>query len=148
MSNTTPVAIAVLVAELVPAVAFGFASERLREAIRRWPASIRVLVPASLVLPYVVIAGWEHMLRVSWFALYLGLPVVIAWLLLRASAADPEQHGNWRDALILLALGLSVDLRWFDPAWPRGWEGLGKLLLVNAGLLRYVFRFDRDIRGE
>ena len=59
-----------------------------------------------------------EILRWQWFALYLLLPVVIAWLLEQAATADPEQRGNWRDAIILLMLGLSVDLRWFDGAWP------------------------------
>ena len=145
MTNASPLAIGVLVAELVPAIAFGFASERIAARVRQWPTVVRVLVPAVLVLPYIVIALSEHMLQASWLALYLGLPVVMAWLLLRASAADPEQRGNWRDALILLTLGLAVDLRWFDPAWPRGWEGLGKLLLVDAGL--YGFLAIRGLTG-
>ena len=145
MVNATPIAIAVLVAELVPAIAFGVASERIRKIVGRWPTPIRVVVPAILVLPYLVIAAAEHVLQANWVALYLGLPVVIAWLLLRASAADPEQRGNWRDALVLLTLGLSVDLRWFDPAWPHGWEGLGKLLLVDAGL--YGFLAVRGLTG-
>jgi membrane protease YdiL (CAAX protease family) len=76
--------------------------------------------------------GWE------WLALYSLLPVLIAWLLSQASRLDPEQRGNWRDALILLTLGLSVDLRWFDVAWPAGQRGLGNLLLVNAGLYGFL----------
>jgi hypothetical protein len=39
MSNVTPVVIAVLGAELVPAAAFGFAGERLAEAFGRWPCA-------------------------------------------------------------------------------------------------------------
>ncbi len=66
------------------------------------------------------------------------LPVAIAWLLERAAIADPEQRGNWRDAIILLTLGLVVDLRWFERAWPSGLTGLGKLLLVDAALYGFV----------
>jgi membrane protease YdiL (CAAX protease family) len=73
-----------------------------------------------------------------WFALYAALPVVLAWLLRQAAEADPKQRGNWRDALILLTLGLAVDLRWFDSAWPDGLRGLGNLLLVDAGLYAFV----------
>jgi membrane protease YdiL (CAAX protease family) len=73
------------------------------------------------------------------------LPVAVAWLLESAAVADPEQLGNWRDAVVLLALGLSVDLRWFEPAWPPGLAGLGKLLLVDAGL--YGFFVLRRLRG-
>jgi membrane protease YdiL (CAAX protease family) len=134
MSNVTPVVIAVLVAELVPAAAFGFARERVAVAVARWPFAVRVALPALLVVPYVVIAASQHMFRWEWCALYALLPVVMAWLLARAAVADPEQRGNWRDAVILLTLGLAVDLRWFDVAWPAGLRGLNNLLLVDAGL--------------
>jgi uncharacterized protein len=145
MSNVTPVVIAVLVAELAPALAFGFAAERAARAARRWPLAVRVLLPALLVAPYVVIAATQQMFRWQWFALYAALPVMIAWLLARAVVADPEQRGNWRDALILLALGLVVDLRWLDAAWPAGLRGLGNLLLVDAGL--YGFLAIRRLSG-
>ena len=145
MSNVTPVVIAVLVAELVPAAAFGFAAERVARAIERWPLVVRVALPALLVVPYVVIATTQHIFRWQWFALYAALPVVMAWLLARAAVADPEQRGNWRDALILLTLGLAVDLRWFDVAWPDGLRGLNNLLLVDAGL--YGFLAIRRLSG-
>jgi len=145
MSNVTPVVIAVLVAELVPAAAFGFAAERVARAIERWPMPVRVALPALLVVPYVVIATTQHIFRWQWFALYAALPVVLAWLLARAAVADPEQRGNWRDALILLTLGLAVDLRWFDVAWPAGLRGLNNLLLVDAGL--YGFLAIRRLSG-
>jgi uncharacterized protein len=96
-------------------------------------------------VPYVVIAVSEHMFRWGWFALYAMLPVVMAWLLARAAVADPEQRGNWRDAVILLTLGLAVDLRWFDVAWPAGLRGLNNLLLVDAGL--YAFLGVRRLSG-
>ena len=73
------------------------------------------------------------------------LPVVIAWLLEQAAAADPEQRGKWQDAIILLMLGLSVDLRWFDGAWPNGLQALNKLLLVDMGL--YGFLAIRQLSG-
>ena len=145
MSNVTPVVIAVLVAELVPAAAFGFARERVAVAVARWPFAARVALPALLVVPYVVIAASQHMLRWEWCALYAVLPVVMAWLLARAAVADPEQRGNWRDAVILLTLGLAVDLRWFDVAWPAGLRGLNNLLLVDAGL--YAFLAIRRLSG-
>ncbi|MGB9205535.1 MAG: CPBP family intramembrane glutamic endopeptidase [Terriglobales bacterium] len=74
----------------------------------------------------------------KWCALYVALPVAIAWLLAQAAIADPEQRGNWRDAIVLLTLGLAVDLRWFEPAWPSTLTGLGKLLLVDAALYGFV----------
>jgi len=146
MSNVTPVVIAVLAAELAPAAAFGFAGERVARAVGRLPATVRVLLPALLVSPYVLLAVLGHSFRWEWFALYAGLPVLIAWMLRHAAQSDPEQRGNWRDALILLTLGVAVDLRWFDSAWPRGQEALGKLLLVDAGL--YGFLAIRGLTGS
>ena len=42
-------------------------------------------------------------------------------------------------------LGLSVDLRWFDGAWPSGLQALNKLLLVDMGL--YGFLAIRQLSG-
>jgi uncharacterized protein len=138
MSNETPLVLAVFAAELAPAAAFGFMPERMMRAIASLRASLRIAIPMVLVLPYLAIAFSRQMFRWDWFALYAGLPVAIAWLLFRAAQADPEQRGNWRDAIVLLVLGLAVDLRWFEPAWPAGFEALGKILLVDAGLYGFL----------
>ncbi len=138
MSNVTPVVAAILAAELVPAAAFGFGADLMARAIRNWPAAARVAAPSLLVLPYVVLTASQHIFRWEWFALYAALPCVMTWLEMQAASADPEQQGNWRDALILLTLGLAVDLRWFDVAWPQGLRGLGNLLLVDAGLYSFL----------
>jgi membrane protease YdiL (CAAX protease family) len=145
MQNVTPVAIAALALELTPAILFGCAAERVARRVERWPVVVRVCLPALLVVPYAMVAISQHMFRWGWFALYAALPVAIAWLLAQAAAADPEQRGNWRDALILLVLGLAVDLRWFDQAWPNGLRALNELLLVDAGL--YGFLAIRQLTG-
>jgi len=145
MQNVTPIAIAALVLELAPAVLFGCAAERIVRAVGRWPAALRLGFPATLVLPYLLVAISAHMFRWRWCALYAGLPVIAAWLLARAAVADPQQRGNWRDALILLALGLAVDLRWFETAWPAGLRALNELLLVDVGL--YGFLAVRQLSG-
>jgi uncharacterized protein len=138
MQNATPVGIAVLVLELVPAAAFGLAGERIGRACARWPSAVRTILPVSCALPYVLVSLSQHMFSWGWCALYTLLPVAIAWLLRQAAISDPEQRGNWRDAIILLSLGLAVDLRWFERAWPGGLAGLGKLLLVDAALYGFV----------
>jgi membrane protease YdiL (CAAX protease family) len=145
MTNVTPLAIAVLALELVPATVFGFASERVVRAIAQWPAWLRFGVPAMCAVPYALLALSAHRFRWEWLVLYAALPVLMAWLLEQAARADPEQRGNWRDALILLTLGLAVDLRWFDAAWPPGLRGLGNLVLVDAGL--YAFLGIRRLSG-
>ncbi|MGC2326900.1 MAG: hypothetical protein WA604_09335, partial [Candidatus Sulfotelmatobacter sp.] len=145
MQITTPVAIAALGMELVPAVVFGFAAERVARSVQRWPVPVRVGLPALFVSPYVLVACAQGIFHWKWFALYAGLPVVVAWLLDRAAAADPEQRGDWRDGIILLALGLAVDLRWFESAWPAGLRALNELLLVDVGL--YGFLAIRRLSG-
>jgi membrane protease YdiL (CAAX protease family) len=145
MQNVTPVAIAALVAELAPAVAFGLAAEQVTRAVQRWAVTARIAFPALYVLPYALVSVSQHVFRWRWFALYAGLPVMIAWLLGQAAATDPEQRGNWRDVIILLTLGLAVDLRWFDGAWPIGLRVLNELLLVDIGL--YGFLAIRQLSG-
>jgi membrane protease YdiL (CAAX protease family) len=138
MQNPTPFDIAVLALELAPAALFGFAGDRVAQACARWPVALRTLLPVLCALPYALISSAHHMFSWKWCALYAVLPVVIAWLLAQAATADPEPRGNWRDALILLPLGLAIDLRWLEPAWPSGLAGLGKLLAVDAALYGFV----------
>jgi membrane protease YdiL (CAAX protease family) len=145
MQNVTPVAMAALGLELVPAVLFGCIGERVACAVQPWPIAVRLSLPALLVAPYAMVSISAHIFQWTWFALYMFLPVAIAGLLLRAAAADPEQRGDWRDAFILLVLGLAVDLRWFDSAWPAGLRALNELFLVDAGL--YGFLAIRQLGG-
>ena len=145
MQNVTPVAVAALVLELAPAVAFGCATERVGRAVERWPVPVRTGIPVLLAVPYLMVSISQHMFRWGWFALCALMPVAIALLLTRAARADPEQRGDWRDALILLVLGLAVDLRWFESAWPSGLRALNELLLVDAGL--YGFLAIRRLSG-
>ena len=145
MQNVTPLAVTALAAELVVAGGFAFAAEWIARTVQGWRVVVRTVAPASLALAYVLVVAPQHSFRWAWFALYSGLPVVIAWLLGQAATVDSARRGNWRDALILLTLGVAVDLRWFDPAWPRGLEALGKILLVDAGL--YGFLAIRQLNG-
>ncbi len=66
------------------------------------------------------------------------LPVAVSVLLDQAQRSDPEQHGNWRDFLVLAALGLAVDLRWFQHAWPAHLTVFNKILLLDAGIWGFL----------
>jgi uncharacterized protein len=145
MQHFTPADLAVLALELVPAALFGLAGERVAQAATLWPRPLRIGLPVLCAAPYALIAVRHQRFSLGWLALYAIVPVAIAWLLDQAAALDPGQRGNWRDAVILLILGLPVDLRWLEPAWPSGLSGLGKLLLVDAGL--YGFIVIRQLRG-
>jgi uncharacterized protein len=145
MQNFTSTDVALLIVELIPAATFGLAGDRVAHFADRWPGWFRISLPTICVLPYVLVSTDHHLFSWNWFALYAILPVVLAALLTSAAASDPEQRGAWQDALILLVLGLAVDLRWLEPAWPAGLAGLGKLLLVDAAL--YGFVVIRKLRG-
>jgi hypothetical protein len=145
MQNPAAISVAVLALELVPAAAFAFAGERIANAVARWPLVVRLLIPALCAVPYMLLAFWGRIFQWRWLALYIFLPVAMTWLLMHAADADPEQRSNWRDAFILVILGLAVDLRWFDSAWPPGMRGLGNLVLVDAGL--YGFLAIRRLSG-
>jgi hypothetical protein len=129
----TAMAAAALAVELIPAIAFGFATERIARSVSSWPAALRVSFPALFVLPYLMVSLSARIFQWSWFALYVLLPVAIAGLLVRAARVDAEQRGNWRDAFVLLVVGLAVDLRWFEAAWPSGLRALNELLIWVPG---------------
>jgi hypothetical protein len=137
----------VVVAALLTLLPFLFAAfwPRGVEAAQRLPVAVRVIRPAVLCVPYAIVAISYGQFRWGWFALYLLLPVAISWLLYGASIADPAQHGDWRDLLILVALGLAVDLRWLEPAWPPHLAVFNKMLLLDAGI--YGFLAIRRLEG-
>lgn len=145
MQHVTATAIAVLALELIPPALFGFAGERTTKAIQSWPRTVRLFAPAACVLLYVAVSRSHYIFQWKWLALYAVLPVAVSWLADQAATADPEQRGNWRDLLILLVLGLAVDLRWFEGAWPSGLAALNKVLLLDIGL--YGFAGIRQLSG-
>ena len=109
------------------------------------PRGLLLAAPALLCVPYALVAHSFGVFHWGWLALYAALPVAIAILLDRARCADEAQRGNWRDFVVLGVLGLAVDLRWFEPAWPTGLAALGKMLLLDAGI--FAFLAVRSLNG-
>jgi hypothetical protein len=138
-----PVVIAAVLT-LLPFLVAAFCPASI-QVIQRLTLTVRVLLPAVLSIPYGLVAISYGQFRWGWFALYLLLPVAIALLLYRASVADAAQHGDWRDFLVLAVLGLAVDLRWFEPAWPPHLAVFNKMLLLDAGI--YGFLAVRRLEG-
>jgi len=111
-----------------------------------WPARLGkslprtwlLVAPACLCAPYLLIAHTFGTLRWNWLALYALLPIAIAVLEDLARVADAQGRGTWRDFLILAVLGLGVDLRWFEPAWPAGLTAIGKMVLLDAGIFAFL----------
>jgi len=141
---TPPVIIAAALA-LTPYLAMAFFPERTAGWLQRIPAALRLLAPGILGIPYTLVSVSAHIFRWGWLALYIVLPMAIARLQERARGVDPEQRGNWRDYVVLVVIGLAVDLRWFQPAWPARLVVFNKVLLLDAGV--YALFVVRDLGG-
>jgi membrane protease YdiL (CAAX protease family) len=141
---TFPIVIAALLS-LVPYLAEAFFGRQLATAAEKFSVAARLLVPAVLCVPYAIVGISFGIFRWHWLALYAILPIVIAVMLHQARLTDAEQRGNWRDYLVLISLGLAVDLRWFEPAWPAHFAVFNKILLLDAGI--YGFGMFRRLDG-
>lgn len=130
---------------LLPFLYAAFQPERAAAIAHRLPRPAQIVLPALLCLPYALVAHAFHNFRWGWLALYALLPVAVAFLLDQAKHAFDSDLGNWRDFLVLLVLGLAVDLRWFEPAWPPRMSAFGKMLLLDAGI--YGFLAVRQLGG-
>lgn len=123
---------------LAPMLAAGFCPASV-DRLGRWlPRSLRVLAPVLFCVPYALTALSSGVFRWGWLAVYALAPVGIAFLLEQARGEDEGQRGNWRDFVVLLVLGLAVDLRWLEPAWPQGLTALGKILLLDASIFGFL----------
>jgi membrane protease YdiL (CAAX protease family) len=140
----TPANIVAALLTLLPLLAAAFFS-----GAPNWPRALppwaRLLCPASLSLSYVIVTAAAGTFSWAWFALYAALPVVVALLLWQAGQAPDAARGNWRDFLVLATLGLAVDLRWFEPAWPPHLAIFSKMLLLDGGI--YGFLAIRQLEG-
>lgn len=137
----------VVVAALLTLLPFLFAGfwPRSIEMVQRLPLAARMAAPTLLCLPYTIVAISYGQFRWTWLGLYALLPVFIGLMLYRAGLVDPQQLGNWRDFLHLAVLGLAVDLRWFEAAWPSRFGVFNKMLLLDAGI--YGFLAVRRLTG-
>ena len=131
-------AAAALILLLVPLFAFAFAGDACVRTIRRWPPAVRFTMPAVLALPYLIVALSTRTVSAEWLAVYVLVPMAVAGLLGLAVHMDPLQHGHWLDFVVLIPLGLAVDLRWLEPAWPHKLALLSKLILLDAGLYGFL----------
>ena len=145
MEFATPLNIVAALIALAPYLGAAFGAPALRARVRALPMWAQVSIPAVLSIPYLLVAWGAGKFNWGWFALYAALPVAIAALLAQAALNDPEQKSNWREFAILAVLGLAVDLRWFETAWPAHLAIFNKVLLLDAGI--YGFVLLRDLGG-
>lgn len=143
MINTAVVIAAALT--LLPFLWAAFSVSRLSGWAGTLPTWMRLLWPCVLCVPYLLVACSAGMFQWRWLVLYAVLPVVVAVVLWQAGHSDPQQRGSWLDFAVLAVLGLAVDLRWFEHAWPAHLSAFNKILLLNAGI--YGFQVLRGLDG-
>jgi len=141
----TPANLIAALLALTPFLAAAFFPQWAAGRARSLPLWAQLASPAVLCLPYLLVAIGGGVFRWGWFALYALLPVAVAGLLWQAGRADKDGRGNWRDFVVLAVLGLAVDLRWFEGAWPAHLAIFNKVLLLDAGI--YGFIAVRQLEG-
>jgi uncharacterized protein len=159
MQFVTPANVIAAVLTLLPYLAVGFFPQTIGARVVALPVWVRLSCPAFLCTPYAMVTvaagdfGW------GWLAIYALLPVGVAALLwdaarggtappsalARFASGDRAPRGNWRDFLVLAALGLAVDLRWFERAWPPHMAIFNKILLLDTAI--YGFVLLRQLEG-
>jgi len=141
----TPPNVIAAILTLIPFLAAAFFGKSLQARTQALPTAVRLLRPIVLCAPYAIVTIAAGDFHWNWLLLYALIPIAIAALMHQAAQADPSQTGNWRDLLVLLILGLAVDLRWFEPAWPPHLAVFNKMLLLNAGI--YGILYIRQLDG-
>jgi|SRR5215470_5597826 len=123
---------------VIPIWFFGFGTaRRLRKFLSNAP--VRVSAAALFALPYAVFALPAHEFRwkiqAGFLLICLGGAALLEW----ARRKYGTTRGGWQDLIVLATLGLSVDLRAFESAWPYpGIGGMSKLVLVDLALYGYL----------
>jgi membrane protease YdiL (CAAX protease family) len=138
------VAVAAVLA-LVPYLAAGFLPARTAAFVRNLPRWARIVCPSLLCVPYLLVSISRGHFSWRWLALYALLPVLIALLLSRSDLLGSGRFKCWPEFFILALLGLAVDLRWFERAWPPHLSAFNKVLLLDAGI--YGFVLIRNLEG-
>jgi uncharacterized protein len=123
---------------LFPLLALAFAGERFAIAVHRQPRAARILIPALAVIPYFLVTHSAGDFCLPFAVLYAGLPVSVVGLLWHAAELDPEQRGNWRDFVALAVLGIVVEFRLLESAWPAQLRSFNRLILLDTGLYGFL----------
>ena len=119
---------------LAPYLAAAFFPAQLAGRARKLPAWTQIAAPALLAIPYAIVTMDAGSFRWSWLAVYALVPAALA---LASRAFSRNQHTFWPLLAVLILLGLSVDLRWLERAWPAHLSVFNKVLLLDAGI--YAF---------
>ncbi|UWZ81720.1 CPBP family intramembrane glutamic endopeptidase [Occallatibacter riparius] len=140
MPHVTPLLVIAAVLAMAPYLAAAFFADWAAGRARTLPAIAQMVLPALLCFPYVLVSVDAGAFSWRWLAVYAVFPAAIAL----AARAMPEE-AVWSRLVVLLVMGLAVDLRWFEPAWPAHLSVFNKVLLLDAGI--YAFVMLRPLEG-
>jgi membrane protease YdiL (CAAX protease family) len=139
----TPLIVIAAALALTPYFWAAFCPSRFIARVRSLPRAAQILLPSLLCLPYLLVAIDRGGFSVRWLSLYAVLPAAIAaWMALSRSLRTAS---HWPEFLLLAVLGLAVDLRWFEHAWPAHLSVFNKVLLLDAGI--YALLAIRELDG-
>ena len=138
---------------LAPYLVAAFFADAVSGRARRLPVWGQLLCPAFLSVPYALVACGAGIFRWGWFAVYALGPVIVAALLGPVGRSpnplnrnpNLEPRAGWREFVVLAGVGLAVDLRWLEGAWPAHLAIFSKVLLLDAGI--YGFVALQDLKG-
>jgi CAAX protease family protein len=123
---------------LFPLLTVAFAGDRFARAVGRLPAPVRVAIPALAAIPYCLVTHSAGDFRWFFAGLYAVLPVILVALLWNATKVDSQQRGNWRDFVVLFVLGIVVEFRLFEQAWPQHLGFFNRLILLDTGIYGFL----------
>jgi membrane protease YdiL (CAAX protease family) len=126
---------------LAPLWFFGFG---LAEFLAKIPvAAARVLLPASLAIPYLIFSIPRHEFHWICFVALALIPVVAAAVI---DFSHLPRKLTWQDAIVLLAAAFILETHSLGGAWP--YPGLGSLpKLYLADVVLYAYLVNRRLDG-
>lgn len=127
---------------LLPYLGMAFASDRLQRGVQRMPLGAQILAPSLLSMAYVLVATAAGVFDPLWGGFYFLVPPGLA---MASRFAPSDERRIWPQLAVLLLLGLAVDLRWLEGAWPPHLVLFNKIILLDAGI--YAFVVLRPIEG-
>jgi membrane protease YdiL (CAAX protease family) len=138
MSSWAPASLTAATLLVLPFLLLAFAGDWFVRAVNRLPIAARLAAPLLGALLYCLAAHSTPYFRWAFVAIYGVLPAALVLLLWHAAQADPGQRGDWRDFAVLAVLGLIVEFRLLEPAWPAHFRSLNRLLLLDTGLYGFL----------
>jgi uncharacterized protein len=134
----TPLDLTAEVFLLLPLLALAFFNEQFSRAVTRFPLPVRLGSPVLAAVPYYLVAHSSENFRWLFVGIYAVLPVALVILVWDASRRDPVQRGDWRDFLVLLILGVVVEFKLFERAWPIGMGSFNRLILLDTAVYGFL----------